>query len=223
MVYLSAYAFFSSSWSTLSNVTSCTHHRATFSGRERDIIRGQGQFECLIATTTDPLSCITKGSPVETKPATLGPVLDAILHWVLPPGLLVNYAISHTAAGVAGSVVIDMHLDHIPPKRRIVNGGSIREVPRKRMAYLSNLAVAPTARRLGIGRELLRRAETVALSWGCRSVALHVDSSNRPAVELYESAGYRFVAWQPEWQRMMEGRSNPLSLMVRVLPRRCVE
>ena len=153
------------------------------------------------------------------KPASLGPLLDAILQLLLPPGMLENFAIPHTEAGVAGSVVIDTHLDHIPPKRQVVNGGSIREVPRKGMAYLSNLSVAPGSRRKGIGRELLLRAEAVALQWGCRSVALHVDPTNRPAVELYESAGYRFVARQPEWQRMFEGRSNPLSLMVRVLPR----
>jgi len=35
---------------------------------------------------------------------------------------------------------------------------------------------------------------------------------------MYRRAGYRRVSQQPEWQRILEGRSQPLVLMMRVLP-----
>lgn len=35
---------------------------------------------------------------------------------------------------------------------------------------------------------------------------------------MYRRAGYRKVADQPQWQRILEGRSKPLALMLRVLP-----
>jgi len=109
-------------------------------------------------------------------------------------------------------------LDFMPPKRTIGRQGTIREVRRQGIAYVSNLAVAPQAQRQGIGAQLLERSEALAAAWGCRSVALHVDPENVPAVELYRRAGYRFVMKQPEWQRFVEGRATALSLMMRALP-----
>ena len=35
---------------------------------------------------------------------------------------------------------------------------------------------------------------------------------------MYRSAGYRRVMGQPEWQRVLEGRTTPLVLMMRALP-----
>jgi ribosomal protein S18 acetylase RimI-like enzyme len=51
-------------------------------------------------------------------------------------------------------------------------------------------------------------------------MTLHVDPSNTPAVELYRNAGYRFVAKQPTWQKILEGRETALVLMLKVLPKR---
>jgi ribosomal protein S18 acetylase RimI-like enzyme len=132
-----------------------------------------------------------------------------------------NYATEYATAGILGAVVIDTLLEHIPPKRSNINGGYIKELPRKKMAYLSNLAVAPTARRRGLGVYLLQKAEDMASQeWGCRTMTLHVDPSNTPAVELYRNAGYRFVAKQPTWQKILEGRETALVLMLKVLPKR---
>jgi ribosomal protein S18 acetylase RimI-like enzyme len=156
-----------------------------------------------------------------TKPPTLGYFVDLITDFLFPPSMKENYATEYSTAGILGAVVVDTLLEHIPPKRSNIKGGYIRELPRKKMAYLSNLAVAPTAQRRGLGLQLLRKAEDMAsIEWGCRTMTLHVDPSNTPAVELYKNSGYRFVAKQPEWQRMLEGRQTALALMLKVLPRR---
>ena len=59
--------------------------------------------------------------------------------------------------------------------------------------YISNVAVAPEARRRGIGSQLIRalleRAETMQLSF----VTLEVRVGNQAAIELYEKHGFRPV------------------------------
>ena len=126
------------------------------------------------------------------------------------------------AAGVAGVVVVDTVGDHVPRRREAApgapgGGGAPRAARRTHVAYLSNLAVAPGARRGGVGTRLLRAAEAEARSWGCRAMALHVDPGNAAAVALYAAAGYRSVGRQPGWQAFLEGRQAPLSLMMRPL------
>jgi ribosomal-protein-alanine N-acetyltransferase len=55
---------------------------------------------------------------------------------------------------------------------------------------LMNLAVAPPARRRGIGRELLEHALRVGLVQGARRALLEVRASNATALALYERAGF---------------------------------
>jgi ribosomal protein S18 acetylase RimI-like enzyme len=129
-----------------------------------------------------------------------------------------NYASSYAGGGLLGAVVIDTMGEFVPPKRRRMPNGTIREVPRHEVCYLSNLAVAPCTRRSGVGRRLLAEAEALAASWGCRSMALHVDPTNTAAIKMYERAGYRKIADQPECQRIMEQREHPLALYMRALP-----
>ncbi|KAL4425296.1 hypothetical protein ABPG75_009312 [Micractinium tetrahymenae] len=148
----------------------------------------------------------------------LGPLVAALVRLLFPPSMRQDYGASYSAGGLCGAVVIDTLGDYVPPRRTRMPNGTTREVPRQGVAYLSNLAVAPCSRRGGIGLRLVREAEQAAAEWGCRSVALHVDPSNSPAVEMYRRAGYRRVGDQPAWQRILEGRSRPLTLMMRVLP-----
>lgn len=64
---------------------------------------------------------------------------------------------------------------------------------RQHIAYLSNLAVHPRARRRYIGEALVRQAEQQAKEWGCRTIALHVDVTNSAAIDLYTKMGYRQI------------------------------
>jgi ribosomal protein S18 acetylase RimI-like enzyme len=57
-------------------------------------------------------------------------------------------------------------------------------------AYLSDMAVLPSARRSGCARLLLERACCLARRWGEDSLWLHVAEGNDAAVRLYEGAGF---------------------------------
>ncbi|MBV5257920.1 GNAT family N-acetyltransferase [Synechococcus moorigangaii CMS01] len=59
-----------------------------------------------------------------------------------------------------------------------------------KVPYISNLAVNPQYRRLGIARRLLTRCETQVRYWNYCSVALHVLENNEAAKQLYLSCGY---------------------------------
>ena len=58
-------------------------------------------------------------------------------------------------------------------------------------AELLTLAVAPEARRLGIGAALLSRFETEARTRGAVTAFLEVASDNAPAQALYRAAGWQ--------------------------------
>ena len=73
--------------------------------------------------------------------------------------------------------------------------------------YISNLAVDGRYRRKGIGKELLKKAEELAISSGCHAVKLDVEGDNYPAISLYRKAGYL-----PEYRRDIKfGRGKTLS------------
>ena len=57
-------------------------------------------------------------------------------------------------------------------------------------AFVSDLFVAPTFRRRGIGRQLLSAAECYALAGGARSLCIGVTAGNAEARRLYGSAGF---------------------------------
>jgi len=57
-------------------------------------------------------------------------------------------------------------------------------------AEVLNLAVLPSARRLGVGRLLLDYALREAVQKGARRVFLEVRETNQPAISLYQQAGF---------------------------------
>ena len=65
--------------------------------------------------------------------------------------------------------------------------------------HVLNVAVAPEARRRGVARALLAEAEARGRSQGARIATLEVRRSNRPAIELYRSLGYREVGARPRY------------------------
>ncbi len=64
---------------------------------------------------------------------------------------------------------------------------------------IMNLAVAPDYRRQGIGRLLMREMEQALSERNPEAVSLEVRVSNRPAISLYESLGYRQVGLRPKY------------------------
>ncbi len=57
--------------------------------------------------------------------------------------------------------------------------------------HINNLAVRLEARRGGLGRELLRAALAKSAGLGAQRAMLEVRRSNRAAIQLYESLGFR--------------------------------
>ena len=71
--------------------------------------------------------------------------------------------------------------------------GGVRDLDRE-IAEIKAMYVARAARRRGLARRLLTRLEEIAVVRGCSAVRLDTAALLRPAVALYESAGYGRVA-----------------------------
>ena len=67
--------------------------------------------------------------------------------------------------------------------------------------FITNVAVAPDARRQGVARALLNRLEEVGTANGMYSISLEVRVSNTPAIALYEGAGYVREGVRPGFYR----------------------
>ena len=74
-------------------------------------------------------------------------------------------------------------------------GASFPAAPLKLRAYLSNLAVEPSARRSGVGTLLLNACETLVLDWDpCpEAIWLECSESNTVGLRFYESIGFERV------------------------------
>lgn len=69
--------------------------------------------------------------------------------------------------------------------------------------YISNLAVHPQYRRLGVGRQLLLSCESVARQWGFSELYLHVLEDNHRAKQLYHNLGYRLQEVDWNWNTVI--------------------
>ena len=81
-------------------------------------------------------------------------------------------------------------------------------------AYITNVAVFPEYRRLGIGETLIDSATIGAKQRNCEFISLEVRISNTPAIELYKKEGYNIVGQRKNFY------SNPTEdayIMTRVL------
>ncbi|KAI0530559.1 hypothetical protein KFK09_000103 [Dendrobium nobile] len=102
---------------------------------------------------------------------------------------------------VAGILTVDTLADYLPRK------GPLRQ-KRTGIAYISNVAVRNADRRKGIAKLLIAKAEARALSWGCRSIALHCDVNNAAATRLYKSQGFKVIA-VPDNSRWPQPKTAP--------------
>lgn len=69
--------------------------------------------------------------------------------------------------------------------------------------YISNLAVHPQYRRLGIGRQLLLSCESIAQQWGFSELHLHVLEDNHRARQLYHNVGYQLQEVDWNWNTLV--------------------
>jgi ribosomal-protein-alanine acetyltransferase len=80
---------------------------------------------------------------------------------------------------------------------------------RGRQAHLESLAVDPPARRLGLGRTLLKAAEQAVLERGALHMRLEIREDNPAAYALYQSLGYR---QHGTWLEYYEDESDAMRL-----------
>ncbi|HEX7965348.1 MAG TPA: ribosomal protein S18-alanine N-acetyltransferase [Gammaproteobacteria bacterium] len=80
---------------------------------------------------------------------------------------------------------------------------------RGRQAHLESLAVDPDARRLGLGRTLLKTAEQAVLERGALHMRLEIREDNPAAYALYRALGYR---QHGTWLEYYEDETDALRL-----------
>ena len=85
-------------------------------------------------------------------------------------------------------------------------------------AELLTLAVAPEARRQGIGRAMLAEALDRAARRGAVTMHLEVAADNTPALALYDRAGFARTGRRPGYYRSPVGQRTDALLLARALP-----
>jgi ribosomal protein S18 acetylase RimI-like enzyme len=87
---------------------------------------------------------------------------------------------------------------------------------RGQYVYISNLAVSQEFRQRGIGQELLKGCEEVAVSWGFNDLYLHVMADNDRAHNLYVKTGYQLLNTESIWSLFPWKRTQRLFLHKRL-------
>ena len=78
--------------------------------------------------------------------------------------------------------------------------------------YLSNLAIHPSYRRLGVASNLLIRCEQISQEWGFQDLYLHVLENNHQARQLYFKLAYRVYKVESTWNGLLFNRSRQILL-----------
>jgi len=96
--------------------------------------------------------------------------------------------------GCVGLEVVEVTQDGKP------KGDDIQPRP-----LLEFLAVDPSARGRGLGKQLLRQCEDIAREWGHDEIVLQVAADNEVAIGLYKKLGYSVIAEDNTILRPKEG------------------
>ena len=78
-------------------------------------------------------------------------------------------------------------------------GYAVAVPKRDRVCHIASIAVHPQCRRRGIGRALLESLEELCAAQGYSVCILEVDYTNWPALNLYQSSGYRWFMLIPNY------------------------
>ena len=81
-------------------------------------------------------------------------------------------------------------------------------------AELLTIAVAPAARRLGIGAQLMAQVMELARARGAVELFLEVDATNRAARALYEQCGFTLSGQRKGYYRRADGTATDALVMV---------
>lgn len=79
-------------------------------------------------------------------------------------------------------------------------------------AELLTMAVLPAARRMGLGRQLLRELIARAAANRAAAVWLEVRKSNAAAISLYRETGFAEIGWRKGYYRTPEGREDAIMM-----------
>lgn len=82
----------------------------------------------------------------------------------------------------------------VEPPREVVAYGGVLAPRRSGQADIQTIAVAPAARRAGLGRTLMNALITEARGRGAGEIFLEVRADNPGAQNLYESLGFEAIA-----------------------------
>lgn len=126
-----------------------------------------------------------------------------------------SYTDEAFAATTPNSVQLESRMKEGPVWIALSNDaivGTVSVVPQGDTLYIRGMAVMPKARRLGVGKLLLKQAERFASAQGCKRLTLSTTPFLESAIRLYERSGFR---------RTGEGPHNlfgtPLFTMVKEL------
>eukprot|EP00850_Spirogloea_muscicola_P015914 SM000126S26290 [mRNA] locus=s126:62031:63543:+ [translate_table: standard] len=85
---------------------------------------------------------------------------------------------------------LDLNLGLVLPGEELVGSRPQGVEAALHRTYLSNVCVAKSARRRGVGVALIHEAKALASSWGASDMYVHVVADNLPARLLYERCGF---------------------------------
>ncbi|MCH8499693.1 MAG: ribosomal protein S18-alanine N-acetyltransferase [Marinobacter sp.] len=84
-------------------------------------------------------------------------------------------------------------------------------------AHLLNICVAPSARRAGAGRRLLRHCIAASLHDGMQAMLLEVRRSNQVAAALYETEGFKVIGVRKGYYPDGLGREDALVMSLSLI------
>ena len=75
-------------------------------------------------------------------------------------------------------------------------------------SHLLNISINPEYRGLGIGKFLLKKAESECLGKGIKDIFLEVRESNKIAISFYKAMNYRYVGVRKNYYKTDLGRED---------------